>query len=110
MSINAHEIHIATAFDHALAGANARDGAQQALVPLHEIALGETFIRDTAPHQLLVRAVGVALVEDDELPVVVIGCQRFDQGESIGRVFALKTRHTVRRVEVTRPLQVRARG
>jgi hypothetical protein len=103
------QLSIDTAFDHALAGATARDSA--ALVPVARVAYGQPFIRDSAPHELLVRATQVAFVEDDDIAVVVIAADRFDPHDPppIGRVFAINRKHTVRLVDVLRPLKTEAR-
>lgn len=58
------------------------------------------------------RAQGVAMVDDDEVAVVVIACTRFDQQADAphpcGRVFGMPRAHTVRKVTILKPLVAEA--
>jgi hypothetical protein len=108
--VNSSALDLNTAFDRAFAGASARDASQRARVPLASVALGQPFFRESNPHELCVRATQVALVDDDELPVVVIASEHFEGPHPVGRVFAMRGSQTVRLVDVVTPLKARARG
>lgn len=104
---SANALHIDTAFDRALAGAQAREAAGAALCAVREIKRGEVFIRDCAPHELCVCGSRVPLLEPGEVVVVVVACQSGDNPEAVGRVFTMQGHHTVRRAEIVAPLKVR---
>lgn len=86
-------------------------------VPVNDVVPGQSFVRDSDPDRLLVRAYASSDIREHSalnarfryVCVVVIATSQFDNGRRVGEVFYMPTHETVRLVDVVSPLKAEAR-
>jgi hypothetical protein len=88
-----------------------RAATSAAPVPLSSVDPHQPFIRDCAPHELLVRACypTPGYTGPGGINVVVIGSIEHTNGRRAGDVLSLNGTDTVRLVDIVQPAKVRAR-